>query len=217
MTDPAAVTFRYTRRSMGKRDSRVDEYIEASEEFARPILRHLRDVVHAASPAIEETMKWGFPHFMYQGMLCSMASFKRHCAFGFWKERLVLAGETERKAEAMGQFGRITSLRDLPPDDVLRGYLERALELNEKGVKSPRREAGVEMTEADLPDAFRAALEQHPGAAATFERFSPSARREYVEWIAEARREDTRARRIATAVEWLAEGKPRNWKYTSRG
>jgi uncharacterized protein YdeI (YjbR/CyaY-like superfamily) len=161
-------------------------------------------------------MKWSFPHFMHHGILCSMAAFKGHCSFGFWKESPVLGSADMPRDEAMGQFGRIQSIADLPPRDTLIAYVRRAMTLNEEGVKVPRKTAGKERAELEVPEPFRLALERHPDAAATFEGFSPSHRREYVEWIAEAKREETRDRRIQTALEWLAEGKPRNWKYIKR-
>ncbi len=197
---------------MGTRHPGVDTYIEKSEEFARPILHHLRSVVHAACPEVEEALKWSFPHFLYRGMLCSMASFREHCAFGFWKGSLIVEAGGTRAEKAMGQFGRITSLADLPPDDVLAGYVREAVRLNEEGVRSPAR-AKKEKPELAVPGDLAAALEGSAQARAAFERFSPSQRREYVEWITEARTEATRRRRLDTALEWIAEGKPRNWKY----
>lgn len=196
---------------MGKRDPRVDAYIEASADFARPILRHLREVVHEGCPEVEETMKWSFPHFEYRGLLCSMASFKQHCAFGFWKGGLVLEGEVGDVEEAMGQFGRIGGLEDLPPRERLVAYVQRAGRLNEEGVAAPR--AKKPKGEFVVPEDLLAALREDPAALEKFEGFSPSQRREYAEWVAEAKREETRRRRIETAVEWIAEGKPRNWKY----
>jgi uncharacterized protein YdeI (YjbR/CyaY-like superfamily) len=201
---------------MGSRDPRVDAYIERAAPFAQPILRHLRDTIHAASPEIEEAMKWSFPHFMHHGILCSMAAFKEHCSFGFWKESLVLGSADMPRDEAMGQFGRIRSLSDLPSRETLIEYVRRAMRLNEQGVKVPKAQAGKGRPELEIPEPFLRALEGHPEAAAAFEGFSPSHRREYVEWIAEAKREETRDRRIRTALEWLAEGKPRNWKYIKR-
>jgi uncharacterized protein YdeI (YjbR/CyaY-like superfamily) len=202
--------------AMDSRDPRVDAYIEKAAPFAQPILRHLRDTIHAASPEIEEAMKWSFPHFMHHGILCSMAAFKEHCSFGFWKESLVLGSADMPRDEAMGQFGRIQSISDLPPRDTLIAYVRKAMTLNEEGVGVPGKAAGKERAELEVPELFRLALERHPEAAAAFEGFSPSHRREYVEWIAEAKREETRDRRIQTALQWLAEGKPRNWKYMKR-
>jgi uncharacterized protein YdeI (YjbR/CyaY-like superfamily) len=198
---------------MAARDPRVDAYIAKSAEFARPILAHLRQVVHAACPDVEETIKWNFPHFQYKGLLCNMAAFKEHCAFGFWKGALVLGGDGQAD-EAMGQFGRITKLSDLPSKKVLSGYIKKAMELNEAGVKSPTRsKPKAPRPEPAVPDELAAAMEANPAARATFEKLSPSHRREYIEWIAEAKTPATRGRRVETAVQWLAEGKPRNWKY----
>lgn len=200
---------------MGRRDPRVDAYIATSAEFAQPILSHLRDLVHATCPDVEETMKWRFPHFMYQGMLCSMASFKGHCALTFWKGALVLDGAGSD--EAMGQFGRITSLSDLPAATVLAGYVRKAMTLNERGVRGAvRARVRVVRPERPVPPALAAALAENDSARATFTSFPPSQRREYVDWIEDAKTEATRERRIATAVEWLAEGKTRNWKYESK-
>jgi len=203
---------------MGTRDPRIDAYIARSAEFAKPILSHLREVVHGACPEVEETMKWSMPHFMYQGMLCGMASFKQHCTFGFWKGSLIVKEGGAPAEQAMGQFGRITALSDLPPKRVLAGYVKEAMRLNEEGVKVPRRPAAAKTKRAAtttlaVPDDLAAALKKNRKAAATFDGFSPSHRREYVEWITDAKRDETRARRIGTAVEWLAEGKSRNWKY----
>lgn len=196
---------------MGKKDPRVDEYIEKSADFAKPILKHLRKVVHAACPGVEETMKWSFPHFDYRGMMCSMASFKEHCAFGFWKGELVFEGKAQR--DAMGHFGRITSLGDLPPEKTLAGYVKKAMKLNDEGVKAPHMVDRRARAALEAPDDLLGALKKNKRALATFEGFSPSHKREYVEWITDARSDETRERRLATAVEWMAEGKPRNWKY----
>lgn len=195
---------------MGTRDPRVDAYIENARPFARPILRYLRKAVHAGCPAVEETMKWSAPHFTYQGMLCGMQAFKEHCAFGFWKGSLI-EGLAVRGEDAMGHFGRITAIKDLPPQKTLVGLVKQAAALNEQGVKverTPRRRKRLQ-----TPEDLVAALKTSKKALAAFEAFSPSHRREYVEWISEAKRDDTRQRRLATAIEWLSEGKPRNWRY----
>lgn len=197
---------------MGKRDPRIDVYIERSAEFAKPILRHLREVVHSACPDVEETVKWSSPTFMHHGMLCGMSAFKHHCAFGFWKGALVVDTGDEAQ-QAMGQFGRITSIRDLPSKRVLARLVRKACRLNEEGAKVSRplqRRAGVTL---EPPPDLATALRRNAKARATFEKFSPSHKREYIEWITEAKREETRQRRLAQAIEWLAEGKPRNWKY----
>ena len=200
---------------MGTRDPRVDAYIARSAEFARPILSHLREIVHSACPEVEETLKWSAPHFMYRGMLAGMSAFKAHCAFGFWKGSLVTGGDGGVEAQAMGQFGRITSLDDLPPRRVIIGYVKQAMKLNEEGVKTPKRRK-TPKTEPLMPAELAAALAKNAKARATFEAFSPSHQREYVEWIAEAKGEETRQRRLANALEWMAEGKARNWKYMGR-
>jgi uncharacterized protein YdeI (YjbR/CyaY-like superfamily) len=196
---------------MGRKDPRVDAYIARSAGFAKPILKHLRAVVHQACPEVEETLKWSAPHFLYEGMLCGMSAFKEHAAFGFWKGALILDGNG-RNAEAMGQFGRITELSDLPSKKVMTRYIRKAMALNEAGVKSPTR-PGKPKKPLAVPADFQAALRKNRKAMAAYDGFSPSQRREYLEWITEAKRDETRQRRIGTAVEWLAEGKTRNWKY----
>ena len=197
---------------MGKKDPRVDAYIAKAGDFAKPILTRLRDAVHSACPDVEEAMKWSFPHFMYRGMLCSMASFKEHAAFGFWKGSLIL-GNKSKNAEAMGQLGRLTSVSDLPPKGVLTNYLKKAVALNDDGVKVARVPKRAAPKPLRVPADLAAALKKSPTAHATFTAFSPSHKREYIEWITEAKSADTCARRLQTAIEWMAEGKARNWKY----
>ena len=197
---------------MGTRDKRIDAYIAKSADFAKPILTYLREVVHEACPDVEETMKWSSPHFMYKGMLCGMASFKEHCGFGFWKSGLVLDTD-DAQVGAAGQFGRITKLSDLPPKKVIAGYIKKAMALNESGTAVARKRKRAARKEIAAPDYFMAALKKNKKALATFEGFSPSHRREYLEWITEAKGDDTRKRRLDQALEWMAEGKPRNWKY----
>jgi uncharacterized protein YdeI (YjbR/CyaY-like superfamily) len=198
---------------MGTRDDRVDAYIAKSADFARPILTHLRDIVHAACPDVEETMKWSFPHFMYKGILCSMAAFKEHCSFGLWKSSLIVEKAGDDVEKGMGQFGRITALSDLPSKKVLSDYIKEGMKLNDAGIKSPTRSKPRTPSEVVVPDDLRIALEKNKKALATFEKFSPSHKREYIEWITEAKTEVTRTKRRETAIEWMAEGKPRNWKY----
>lgn len=197
---------------MGKKDPRVDAYIAKQADFARPILKHLREIVHKGCPDVEETIKWGMPAFEYKGILGGMAGFKAHCAFMLWKGSLVGA----KNRDAMGQFGRITAPSDLPKDSVLIGYVKEAARLNAEGVKVPRppREAKKPL---ETPPDLASALKKNAKARATFEGFSPSHKREYVEWIAEAKTEETRRKRLGTAVEWMAEGKPRMWKYMKKG
>ena len=195
---------------MSKRDPRVDVYIDDAAEFAQPILRHIRELVHRHCPDTEETLKWRMPTFMYHGMLCGMAAFKQHCAFGFWKHKLVVG--VERDDSAMGQFGCVKSIKDLPSPKQLAGYIKKAMQLNEEGVTVPRARSKPRAA-PKAPDDLAAALKKNKKAAAVYAAFSPSAQREYVDWISEAKREDTRAKRLATAIEWIAEGKQRNWKY----
>jgi uncharacterized protein YdeI (YjbR/CyaY-like superfamily) len=199
---------------MGTRDPRVDAYIAKAGAFAQPILHYLREIVHDACPDVEETLKWNAPHFMYHGMLCGMASFKAHCAFGFWNGSLIVAAMGKPAESAMGQFGRITSVGDLPPQKVITGYLKQAMKLNEAGIKRPARTKPVRKKNLPVPEELTQALLRNRKARDTYERFSPSRRREYVEWITEAKGDDTRKKRLDTAIAWMAEGKPRFWKYT---
>ena len=184
------------------------------EAIARAVLRSIDALPsESAPPAIEETMKWGIPHFTHHGILCSMAAFKQHCSFGFWKHALVVKDGGERGAGAMGSFGRIVVVSDLPSRKVLVGYVRTAMRLNADGVKLPTGTQPKHRKDLEMPDVLRSALDRNPQARAAFERFSPSQRYEYIEWIAEAKRADTRERRLATAIDWVAEGKPRHWKY----
>lgn len=192
-------------------DPRVDAYIEKSADFAKPILRHIRELVHKACPAIQETMKWSFPHFDHKGTVCSMASFKQHCALGFWKQSLMEQDAFPAEKTAMGSFGRITSVKDLPPDKVMIALIHQAVELNEKGIKVAKKP--VDKKELVVPVDLTKALSTNKAAKAAFDKFSYSHKKEYVQWIEEAKTEPTRNKRLATTVEWLSEGKSRNWKY----
>lgn len=198
---------------MGHRDPRIDAYIARSAPFARPILEHLREIVHATCPEVQETMKWSFPHFDYRGMMCGMSAFKAHCTFGFWKGALVLGDATS--SEAMGQFGRITSLKDLPPRRVIAGYVKKAMALNDAGVTVPRAPRAAVARPVVVPPELAAALEAKPKARRAFEAMSSSHRREYCEWIAEAKRPETVSTRVAKTVAQLTEGKSLNAKYES--
>ncbi|MFN3946454.1 MAG: YdeI/OmpD-associated family protein [Allosphingosinicella sp.] len=192
-----------------KRDERVDAYIARQADFARPILAHLRDAVHAACPDAEETLKWGMPAFLYKGgILATMAAFKRHASFGFWRGGEVVG---EEKQDGMGQFGRIAAIEDLPEPAALAAMIEKAAALVDEGAKAPR--ARSVKAPLETPADLRAAIDAVPAAAATFDAFPPSCRRDYVEWVVDAKRPETRAKRIAQAAEWLAEGKRRHWKY----
>lgn len=198
---------------MKQYDERVDAYIAKSASFAQPILEQLRAIIHQASPLINETIKWGFPHFDYKGTVCSMAAFKAHCAFGFWKTSLMQDPYQlfTEKENAMGSMGRLEKLEDLPEPKILIEYTLEALKLNEAGTKVKK--VVVPKVAIDMPADFAALLDTHPQAKQHFEAFSPSHRREYLEWITEAKTEATRNKRMETAIEWLTEGKSRNWKY----
>ena len=199
---------------MSKKDPCVDAYIAKSPDFARPILEHLRKVVHAGCPDVVETMKWQFPHFDHKGLMCGMAAFKQHCAFGFWKAELIFGRENVAAREAMGHFGRITKISDLPDEKTLIGYVQKAADLNEAGVKSSARSKPKRKPQPPkIPDYFSAALAKNRKARKVFENFSPSNQREYVEWVAGAKRDETRERRLKTSIEWMTEEKVRNWKY----
>ena len=204
---------------MGKSDKRVELYIGKSAGFAQPILWHIVEVVHKACPEAEETMKWSFPHFMYKGSnLCSMAAFKQHCAFGFWlgskmKDTNKILNTGKNKT-AMGHLGQIKSLKDLPPDKILIAYIKEAMSLIDKGVKLEKAPAAKKPVK--VPAFFIHALKKNKKALSTFESFSPSHKKEYVEWVTEAKMESTRNTRLKTAIQWMSEGKSRHWKYTRK-
>jgi uncharacterized protein YdeI (YjbR/CyaY-like superfamily) len=196
---------------MAKTDPRIDAYIAKAPEFAHPILQHLRAVVRKACPDVQESIKWSTPHFLYSDQLmCSMAAFKQHCTFGFWREKELFGDDPDKTA--MGQFGRITVLEDLPADRSISSLIKQAMKLNDSGIK-PARATTKSKTVLVVPDDLKAALKKNKKAATTFDGFSYSNQKEYVEWIVEAKREETRLKRLETTIEWLAEGKVRNWKY----
>ena len=193
------------------RDPRIDAYIERAAPFAQPILRHARALVHEACPDVEESIKWGMPSFSHAGgILCGMAAFKQHASFGFWRHADVV-GEGEPR-DGMGSYGKMTSLDDLPPRTTLLAHLRKAMQLNEAGLKSPKRKPAPRPA-PDTPEDLAAALANNKAANATFDAFPPGCRREYIEWIVEAKRAETRTKRLAQAIEWMAAGKRRNWKY----
>ena len=201
---------------MGTKDPRIDAYVARSADFAKPVLNHIRKLVHAACPDVEETMKWSFPHFVHHGILCSMAAFTNHCSFGFWKGALIFGkgkGPGNKQDEAMGQFGRITAISDLPKTKVLIDYIKEAARLNETGARLPARRKPEARKELIVPAELLSALRENEKAHSAFQAFSYSHKKEYVEWITEAKGAETRKRRLATAIEWMAEGKSRHWKY----
>ncbi len=195
---------------MPRTDPRVDAYIAKAAPFARPILAHLRELVHRADPAIEETIKWGMPFFECGGIVGHMAAFKAHCAFGIWRGGQL--EKTGKEGEAMGQFGRIATLGDLPPDATIVALAKKAVARNLAGEKAARPVKRAKEP-IPMPPELAGALAKNRAARATFDGFPPGHQREYLEWITEAKTAATRDKRIATAVEWLALGKTRNWKY----
>jgi uncharacterized protein YdeI (YjbR/CyaY-like superfamily) len=198
---------------MQQGNPQVDAYIAVAPSFARPILEHLRALVHQACPPVEESIKWGHVHFSHHGLLCSMAAFKPHCAFGFWKHRQIFGDDFPAFEAAMGRFGRITALAELPDDTQLLARIERAVAGSESGTRAPPRPRPAPKPPAIVPDDLATALAGNTEAGKRFDAFSPSHRREYIEWIEEAKTTVTRAKRLAQNVEWIAEGKPRHWKY----
>ena len=199
-----------------KTNSATTSYIINSAEFARPILEHLRKLIHEACPDVEETIKWSFPHFEYKGVIFSMAAFKQHCVMVFWKAPLMKDPHhilNPTGEGAMGHMGKIRSLKDLPVDKILKEYFLEAIRLNEEGVKLPSKPKTEVKQSGAVPESLVKALDENPKAKAVFEMFSPSAKKEYIEWIAEAKTDATRDKRLANAMEWISEGKKRNWKY----
>ena len=197
---------------MPKTDNRVDAYIKKAPPFAQPILAHIRKAVHAAVPDVQETMKWSSPHFDYKGIFCGMAAFKEHVGFGFWKAGLMKDILPGNGLSAAGQFGKIASITDLPNDKALAKIITFARKLNDDEVKAPPMRKGPR-PELKAPADLLAALAKNKKAKATFDGFPPGQRREYIAWVIEAKQAATRKKRIETAVEWMAEGKIRNWKY----
>ena len=199
-------------------DKRIDDYISESVDFAKPILNHLRKLIHIACPQVEETIKWGFPHFDYNGMMCSMASFKHHCAFGFWKAAIMKDADQlkENNANAMGHSGKIKNLKDLPPDEIIIDRIKEAMKLNEEGIKLPERKKSDKKPEIIVPFSLKKELVKYKKASDTFNNFSPFNKRDYIEWIEEAKTEDTKKKRILKTIELLTEGKKRNWKYEKK-
>jgi uncharacterized protein YdeI (YjbR/CyaY-like superfamily) len=204
---------------MGKKDPRIDAYIAKAQDFAKPILTHLRELIHAACPDIEEGWKWSFPHFMYKGAtLCSMAAFKQHAVFGFWKAALMEDVDnvlTIKDRESMGHLGKLTGIKDLPKDAILRKYIKAAMKLNEGGVKMPAKPKATEKEKRalEVPDYFGKALKRNKVAERVFNEFSYSGKKEYIEWLEDAKTDATRDKRMAQAIEWISEGKGRHWKY----
>lgn len=202
---------------MQQYDDRVDAYIDKAAPFAQPILKHIRQVIHSASPLITETMKWSMPFFEYKGPVAMMASFKQHLGFGFWKSSRLNDPNSYLKGgddeAAAGSFGRIEKMDDLPPDEAIVDFILQLIALNESGVKEPKKAPAASKSELLMPDDFKELLSANTIAVGYFEGFSPSKKREYLEWFADAKSESTRQKRMEQALDWISEGKSRNWKY----
>lgn len=194
------------------KDPRIDAYIAKAQPFAKPILTRIRAAVHAGCPDVTETLKWRMPAFEYKGLLCGMAAFKAHAAMMFWKAGLMTTLPKNIGTDAFGEFGRFESIDDVPSEAALVRMVKEAAALNDSGVKVPRIPKAPKKPLA-APADMLAAIKKNKKARATYEAFSPSCKREYIEWITEAKTGATRGRRLETAVQWMAEGKNRNWKY----
>jgi hypothetical protein len=197
---------------MPTKDPRIDAYIEKAQPFARPILKRIRKAVHTACPDATETLKWSMPAFEYKGPLVGMAAFKAHCALAFWKASLMTSIPADIGTDAMGEFGRLESLDDTPSEAALVKMVTEAAALNDAGVKVERKKSAPKPP-PKAPVSMRAALKMNKKAIAAWTAFPPSHQREYIQWITEAKTDETRTRRLETAVGWIAEGKARNWKY----
>ncbi len=198
---------------MPKSDPRINAYIAKQKPFAQPILSHVRALVHKSCPEIEETLKWGAPAYFHKGIVVITAGFKEHCGVVFWKAKMLapIIGKYTVD-DAHGQFGRVKSLKDLPPDRVLIKAIKEAWRLNDEGIARPR-PAKKQTTEVKTPSYFASALKRSKKASEKWKSFSLAKRKEYITWLEDAKTVDTREKRLATAVEWIAEGKGRNWKY----
>jgi uncharacterized protein YdeI (YjbR/CyaY-like superfamily) len=202
------------------KDKRIDEYIAKAQPFAQPILKHLRSLIHKACPEVTETIKWGMPSFEYKGPYFGIGAFKQHCIAGFWKAALLkdpkgyIGARKAQGGESMGNLGCMKTVKDIPPDKAMIDFLKQAKKLNDEGIKVDRKATSIKTL--TIPKELTSALNKHKKAKETFENFSPSQKREYAEWISEAKLVETRNRRLATTIEWLKEGKTRNWKYAKK-
>ncbi|MCB9876458.1 MAG: YdeI/OmpD-associated family protein [Planctomycetes bacterium] len=194
-------------------DPRVDDYLAAAAEWARPILTELRARVHRACPGVVETIKWRRPAFELGGLIGGMSEFKEYCSFGFWQEKALLEAGDEAEA-VIEACGKITTLKQLPGKAAFARVLKLALQRNQAGGKLPRSKA-KRHPPLEVPADLAAALARDEAAKEHFDAFAPSYRRDYIEWITGAKKDATRQTRIAQAVEWLRDGKKRHWKYES--
>lgn len=201
--------------------SAVDKYIASAPAYAQPILAHLRELIHKTLPETEEAIKWGHPFFMYHGlMLGNMAAFKQHCSLGLWGRDVAetLRADDVYDRAAMGVLGKLTSVKDLPSDRDLKNYFRTAAAAIDSGARTTnysRPKPETPKPPPEVPVALSSALRKNKAAASKFAAMPAGAQREYCEWIREAKRDETRDKRVSTAVEWIAEGKRRNWKYES--
>ncbi|HEY6906296.1 MAG TPA: YdeI/OmpD-associated family protein [Ignavibacteriaceae bacterium] len=206
---------------MPNKDKRIDAYINQAQPFAKPILKKLRELIHKGIPEVEETMKWGMPFFEYKGPVCNFAGFKEHATFRFWKYQLMsdpggkLNEIANKGGEAMGNLGRITGLENLPPDKIMIDFLKQARQINEEGLKVSVKKKAPK-TGLKIPAYFTVALKKNKAAETAFKNFSYAHKKEYLQWITEAKTEPTRLKRLETAIEWMSEGKSRNWKYMKK-
>ncbi len=203
---------------MAKKDSRVDAYIAKAQPFAQPVLKHLRKLIHATCPDSTETIKWSFASFDYKGPFASMAAFKQHCAFGFWKAALMKDAKKlkDNQDSSMGHLGKITSLKDLPSDKIIIGYIKEAMKLNESGAKLQPRKKITDTKPLPVPPYFKTALSKNKKAKEQFDKFPSGQKKEYILWLTEAKTKETRNKRMEQAIEWISEGKIRNWKYVRK-
>lgn len=203
---------------MSGKSPRVDEYIGKAAPYAKPILLRLRAIFHEAAPQIEEDIKWGIPAFMHKGIVCNLAAFKQHVSFGFWKGKLMKDpdGLFINKERTQITAIKLTTVDDIPPVDTLKAYIREAVDLNERGVKLPSAKKNAGREKLEVPEDLAAALKSNPQASQTYKDFSYTNQKEYLEWITGAKRPETRQKRLTTAIEWMSEGKPRNWKYTRK-
>lgn len=204
---------------MGVRIKQIDQYITKSAGFAKAIMLHLRELIHNTCPDVEEKIKWGMPSFDYKGPMCGFAAFKQHASFGFWKAAIMKDKDillNDETRGSMGHLGRITDIKDLPPDKTLAKWIKEAMKLNDEGIKVPRSKPKHPKKELIAPDYLLKEINRDKKAKSIWENFAPSHKREYIEWITDAKTEETRDKRMAQMMEWLIEGKSRNWKYQTK-
>ncbi|KAF2080744.1 YdeI/OmpD-associated family protein [Flavobacterium sharifuzzamanii] len=194
----------------------VTAYIAKMADFAKPILNHLREVIFSACPEAEENIKWGTPHYSYKGdHLVMMGGFKQHCSFSLYKAELMKDAEIQASVKAGKKFGymdKIKDLSELPSKEKLTAYIKEAMVFNENGTAKPKPVKEKSTAEVVAPKEFVDALKKDTKATEIFESKSPSFRKNYIIWIADAKTDETRNKRISQSLEWIAEGKDRFWQ-----